>query len=134
MVIPRSILILLLVASVYSLKVSEREVLGSNVKYPIRFAYVDRTPYWYSRNIAIGLGVPGYAPDNEYNYFALAFWTCSSALDMAGIWANALSYFTTAAGFGTTTDEIQQFLRAKYNDAGKFILVSAFGSTAFPTN
>jgi chitinase len=52
---------------------------------------------------------------------------------MAGVWANALSYFTTDAGFGNTTNEIQKYLRLQYNNAGKKILVSAFGATEFPT-
>jgi hypothetical protein len=132
--VTRALLLILLIASVLSLRAADKPIVGSGITYPIRFAYVDRTPYWYSTNIAIGLGVPGYAPDNDYNYFALAFWTCGSALDMAAIWANALTYFTNAAGFGNTTPDIQKFLRQKYNDAGKKILVSAFGSTSNPTS
>lgn len=102
--VPQSILLLLLITSSYSLTAAERHTKNSGVSYPIRFAYIDRTPSWYpGSGIAKGFGVPGYAADNDYNYFALAFWTCSSSLDMVGIWANALTYWGTGTEFGNTT-------------------------------
>jgi hypothetical protein len=75
------------------MKTHERESVGSGITYPIRFAYVNRIDSWSSAGISAGIGVPGYGPKNDYNYFALAFWSCNSALDMALVWANALTYF-----------------------------------------
>lgn len=49
---------------------------------------------------------------------------------MALVWAQASKYFSW---LGTNTTEIQLQLKKKFNDAGKKILVSAFGATEFPT-
>jgi len=79
--------------------------------------------------------VPGYAPAHEYNYIVLAFWSCNNnPADMALIWASAYEFFAQGNSFGSNTQEIQKALRAKYNEAGIKIMVSAFGSTEFPTS
>ena len=80
------------------------------------------------------MGVPGYASQTIYNYIALAFWSSNSVLDIVNIWAEPLKYFGGDSGFGSTNDEIQKNLKKKYNDAGVKILISAFGSTEFPTS
>lgn len=105
------------------------------VKYPIRFAYIDWINSWSSQStILAGMGVPGYAPAHNYNYFALAFWSYSGPLDMANKWANAVQYFGTSSLLGTTKDQIQKTIKKMYNDAGVYLFVSAFGSTEMPTN
>ena len=102
--------------------------------YPIRAVYIDRSQYWYGDKIAISLAVPGYAPAHEYNYVLLAFWSCNSEpKDMALIWTDAYKFFGQGNSFGNDTLTIQKTLRAKYNQAGVKIMVSAFGSTEYPT-
>jgi uncharacterized protein YybS (DUF2232 family) len=53
----------------------------------------------------------------------------SGAADAAMIWSNPTVYFGTSSQFGSTQDQIQKNLKQRYNDAGKKIMVSAFGST-----
>lgn len=79
------------------------------------------------------MGVPGYATNSIYNYFAFAFWSYNGPLDVSTVWANPLTYFGADSPFGKTKAEIQANLKKKYNDAGIKILVSAFGATEFPT-
>ena len=50
-------------------------VLSPN-NYPIRLGYINKISHWWGDNIAKDLGVPGYAPDHDYNYILLAFWKC----------------------------------------------------------
>ncbi len=85
---------------------------------------------WYGDEFLAGMGVPGYAKENPYNYFVLAFWLTPGPVDMAIVWAEASKYFSW---LGTNTTEIQLKLKKAYNDAGKKILISAFGATEFPT-
>ncbi|KAJ3015597.1 UNVERIFIED_CONTAM: hypothetical protein HDU68_012653 [Siphonaria sp. JEL0065] len=63
--------------------------------------------------------VPGYA-DNAYNIIVICFWLDNAVYDMANNWMN-LDERTR-----------QEYLNA-YHQAGKIVLVSAFGSTEFPT-
>jgi len=44
-----------------------------------------------------------------------------------------MKYFGQGCSFGNSKPEIQQFLKAKYNQYGIKIMVSAFGATEFPT-
>ena len=53
---------------------------------------------------------------------------------MALIWSRAYDFFAQGNSFGSDTPSIQRSLRAKYNEAGIKIMVSAFGSTEFPTS
>lgn len=85
---------------------------------------------WWGDEFLAGMGVPGYANENPYNYFALAFWLSTGPVDLALVWAEASKYFSW---LGSNTSEIQIKLRKAYHDAGKKILVSAFGATEFPT-
>ena len=80
------------------------------------------------------MGVPGYATSTIYNYVAFAFWSYTQGpLDIISIWADPVKYFGDSSGFGTTKDEIQKFLKKKYNDGGVKVMISAFGATEFPT-
>ena len=54
-------------------------------------------------------------------------------MDIVNIWSDPVKYFGDSSGFGTTKDEIQKFLKKKYNDAGVKVFISAFGATEFPT-
>ncbi len=78
-----------------------------------------------------GLGIPGSANENPYNYFALAFWLTTGPVDVALVWAQADKYFTWLDE--KSTDAIQKKFKKAYNDGGKRVLVSAFGATEFPT-
>jgi len=49
------------------------------------------------------------------------------------IWRDAVMYFTDGC-YGKTSNDIQAELRRRYNEAGVKVLVSAFGSTEFPTS
>jgi hypothetical protein len=73
-----------------------------------------------------GLGVPTYANINPYNYFVLAFWLSTGPVDVALVWAEASTYL---AWLGNDTQTIQKKLKKLYNDAGKRVMISAFGAT-----
>ena len=110
-------------------------VNAGRVNYPIRFAYSNVISAWWPPTaIAGNFDVPGFGTDRIYNYIALAFWTYGGPLDTAMLWANAQVYMGRESEFGSTTDQIQKSLRKIYNDNGKKILVSAFGSTSNPTH
>ena len=105
------------------------------VNYPVRLAWVNRSPYWYGDNIAKGWGVPGYAPDHIFNYIVLTFWSCNGAAkDMVQMWRDAKLYFGDQTKFGGSSSEIQQSIRAIYNKHGIKIMASAFGDSEFPTS
>ncbi len=96
----------LLLASVNAEHVTkERSVYGTTVDYPVRFIYIDRfNSWWPPASIAQGLGVPGYAAPNPYNYVCLSFWTYNGgAVDGALVWSNPL-YFIGAGVFGDTIE------------------------------
>jgi len=101
--------------------------------YPIRAVYIDRMIYWYGMNVAGNLGLPGYATPHDYNYIIFAFWSCANAPeDVALVWQN-ISMYLGDNPWGTTDDEVQIGMKQVYNNAGIQIMVSAFGSTEFPT-
>jgi len=60
----------------------------------IRFTYVNRISTWSSAAaIARGMGVPGYAPDHQYNYVCLTFWLADKGpWDMVKVWENPIAY------------------------------------------
>jgi hypothetical protein len=80
------------------------------------------------------MGVPEYAPYHLYNYVALAFWTYQhGALDAVSLWDDPLKFFGQDNPFGKTKEQVQLFLKGKFNQHGVKILISAFGATEFPT-
>jgi len=101
----------------------------------VRFTYIDKLfQWWPPTKVAEGMGVPGYAANHTYNYIAFAFWTHGQgAVDVGLVWSDPLRFFSTDNPFGSTKDGIQKFLKAKYNQAGINILISAFGATENPT-
>jgi hypothetical protein len=54
-------------------------------------------------------------------------------LDAVSIWADPLKYFGGESPFGKDKASIQKNLKAKYNEKGIKIMISAFGATEFPT-
>lgn len=102
--------------------------------YPLRVAYINKVTSWWGDGVLKGLAVPGYASSqaSDYNYLMLGFWSCSlGPLDIALLWHEIGNYGIT--GLGVTTNEIQTSIRQIYHDNGIKVLVSAFGSTEFPT-
>jgi len=103
-------------------------------QYPIRAAFINRLVSWAPDQMAASLAVPGYAPPHNYNYIILAFWSCQKgAMDAVFPWIDPLTYFGAVNDFGNTTQEIQLALKKIYNDNNIRVLISAFGSTEFPT-
>lgn len=100
------------------------------VPYPIYFAYADGLQSWWGSSMLAGMGVPGYSAETPYNYFALSFWMSSGTADLALIWERANLYMSFV---GSDTGEIQKKIKKLYNDKGIKLMVSAFGSTEFPT-
>jgi len=97
--------------------------------------YVDAIDSWYPpESIAAALGVPTYAATNRYNVVNLSFWLNSGPADAALVWAEALTYCSTDNPWGNTTAAIQKAWLNLYHNAGKKVLVSAFGATEFPTS
>ncbi len=100
------------------------------VSFPVRFTYVDTISSWTSQSaILAGIGVPGYAKSHIYNYIALAFWSYSGPLDMVKAWNDPVKYIGSSPDLGSTKDQIQKSIKKKYNDAGIYIFISAFGAT-----
>ena len=78
---------------------------GNNkIEYPICLTYVNKINNWWPpEKIAAGLGVPGYAPNTIYNYFALSFWSYANGpLDIVCIWADPVKYFGDQSAFGSS--------------------------------
>ena len=65
------------------------------IQYPIRLGYINNVPSWKpGHDVLQGMGVPGYAINNDYNYFALSFWGCDGVMDMVKVWDNpSVDYF-----------------------------------------
>jgi hypothetical protein len=53
-------------------------------------SYIDVVASWTGDSIATYMGVPGYAKNSIYNYFALAFWLTTGPVDVALIWSNPI--------------------------------------------
>lgn len=102
---------------------------------PVRFTYVNKIGCWWPpEKIAASMGVPGFATYHMYNYIALAFWTYQHGpVDAVFLWDDPLKYFGQDNPFGKTKEQVQLFLKNKYNQEGIKILISAFGATEFPT-
>lgn len=49
--------------------------------------------YWPPGQLAANIGVPGFASETFYNYFAFAFWTYGAGpVDAANIWADPTKF------------------------------------------
>ena len=89
---------------------------------------------WYPpTGIASDWAVPGVTNYETYNFIALAFWGSSTVYDSAQLWVQAQSNLKCPE-FGNTNEEIWSNLVDRYHSKGMRILVSAFGSTEFPTS
>ena len=61
--------------------------------------------YWPPENIAEALGVPIDETHDDYNYYSLELWTCSSGpLHLAPVWATPVNFFTKNSDFGSTNE------------------------------
>ena len=103
---------------------------NSTIPYPVYFVYVNSVSAWWGDQFVANLGVPGYGPTLPYNYIALAFWLSYGPADVAQAWANAGTYFSWISN---DTQVVQKKFKKAFNNAGKKIVISAFGSTQFPT-
>src|SRR5438128_271582 len=99
-------------------------------------SYVNNlTSWWPPQAIAGAIGVPPYAHDYSYNIINLSFWaTNQGPVDATLLWSNAITYVSTDNPWGSTTQQIQQAWINLYHQKGVKVLVSAFGSTDFPTS
>ena len=60
---------------------------GMNRAESIRLAYVNNVKTWWPPKSTLAeMGVPSLAPNNLYNYFAYAFWTCKEPLAIVHLW------------------------------------------------
>jgi hypothetical protein len=95
---------------------------------PIRAVNLDSINFWWPPEKTVAdIGVPDYAPNHDYNYLIFGTWTCKNgAFDVAKLWTEASYYLSN--NFGNTTNQIQTFLKQKYNSKNKKILLKAFGN------
>ena len=70
----------------------------------------------------------------SYTVVNLSFWLNSGAADAAEVWGNAIVYCSSDNPWGNTTASIQKAWLDLYHNAGKKVLVSAFGATEFPSS
>ena len=131
------LLLVLLLTLTYSFQIKQKSLNTSSVQppsYPVRAVYIDRLLYWYGMNVAKNLGLPGYADPHDYNYILFAFWSCKRGpLDVSLVWQNISKYLGDKNPWGSDNHQVQLAMKKIYNDAGIKIMVSAFGSTEFPT-
>jgi hypothetical protein len=99
---------------------------------PIGFTQVQRiTSWWPEASIAKSIGLPGYA-NTKYNYFSFGTWSCTNGLgSMSSVFARPLGTFGSDF-LGDTDEAIRDQLKKRYQDAGKKVILSAFGDTDHP--
>jgi len=99
-------------------------------------AYLDKINRWWPPTAIAGdLGVPGYSHPYKYNVINIAFWTSGQGpVDAGLLWSKALYYCSSQNPWGNTTEDIQKAWLKAYHDQGVKVLISAFGSTDFPTS
>jgi len=90
--------------------------------------------WWPPEKIAAGMAVPGFAVGNSYNVVNFAFWTTGGPVDIATVWANLYTYVSADNPWGKSLAEVQKAWINIYHQKGIKVLVSAFGSTDFPTS
>jgi len=97
--------------------------------------YIDAfNSWWPPTAIAGALGVPGYTHNSSFNVINLAFWLTSNPADAALVWAQAYTYVSSDNPWGSSTQAVQAAWLQRYHAQGIKVLVSAFGSTEFPTS
>jgi len=102
---------------------------------PKAVVYIDTINSWWPPTaIAAALGIPGYAHNSSWNIINLSFWLTSGGADAALLWANAYTYVSSDNPWGNSNSAVQAAWRNHYHSGGIKILVSAFGSTEFPTS
>lgn len=107
------------------------------LEYPLSFATLRQVELRRSPDeLARLMGVPGpqgISISTNYQYVALDGWTFGKGLKGAcHLWTNAEKYFGKLSRFGTTTSDIQSYLRKLYNQAGTKLLATAFSTYEFP--
>ena len=102
----------------------------------ILVTYVDKlSSFWGANSVSDAIAVPGFSPDVPYNIIILAFVLEYGAADAADIFARPLNYMEKGNNpFGNTKEAVQKAWVDAYHKAGKKVLVSAYGSTIFPTS
>jgi len=97
--------------------------------------YIDSmNSWWPPEKIAAGMGVPGYGVNNSYNVVNFAFWTTGGSVDIALVWEKLFTYVSADNPWGKSNAEVQTAWRNIYHAHNVKVLVSAFGSTDFPTS
>jgi len=101
----------------------------------VSVSYIDAlNSWWPPAAIAAGIGVPGYAHNSSYNVINLSFWLTAGCADVALVWADAFKYVSSDNPWGGSTQAVQAAWLQLYHKRGIKVLVSAFGSTEFPTS
>ena len=104
---------------------------------PVYAIYVDTLSQWYGDVVADEIGATN---PRGYNTIIFAFWTpkqdgTSLPVDIGQVWAHPEQYFNLQTSkYGSTPKEIRTSLLKLYHDNGVNVLISAFGSTSFPTS
>ena len=96
--------------------------------------YVNRIGDWSSAaGLAASLGVPGYAPPNAYSVFALSFWVSGGPSDALLPFCDPETHFGMSSPLGGSKSAIQAHILARFREAGKRLIASAFGDSQKPT-
>ena len=104
---------------------------------PVYAIYVDTLTQWYGDTVADEIGATN---PRGYNTIIFAFWTpnqdgTSHPVDIGLVWAHPERFFDLQTSkYGSTPEEIRKNLLKLYHDNGVNVLISAFGSTSFPTS
>jgi len=120
--------ILALIIVVLLISLGQAQMSGAPV-----VAYLDRVTTWWGCNVPAAIGVPTSYTTGP-NVIAISFWTTGGAVDASAVWSNPTSYIPSNCGYGSDTASIQQALIQLYHSNGISLIVSAFGSTDYPTS
>jgi len=105
------------------------------ISRPTAVIYIDALNSWWPPTaIAASLGIPPYAHKSDYNVINLSFWLYGSLADAVQVWGNAYTYVSSDNPWGGSTSAVQKAWVNAYHAAGIKVIVSAFGSTEFPTS
>jgi hypothetical protein len=109
-------------------------IAGRDRTVPVVSTTMDSINSWWPPEKTVAeMGVPSFSPDNDYNHWVMGTWTCQNgAFDVAKLWSSADYYLSHT--FGNSSQQIQAFLKQKYLNEGKQIVVKAFGLAESPTS